>query len=603
MLGEMKVSLGGKMPSGSRWFNLQPIPSGEVFLVWDYEYTPLPSKADPLEQSLLQQAASGTPPSTAGTTVGDKDENATLQGKMTMEVIRLKDMVEKDFGEGIDPLVTFRVISQNPAFVTPADLHDVDLKTKERKATYAPHFNETWQLEFRRDPVIIGEPRPGYLDHILTFRVHNMAITNDSGVGELYAVGAVSLDDFSKSSSASKGLQLYRPPGTMTWDLWDPEFFTELLVDPSIIEEQQLAPMGNVLLKWKYIAVKRSKVKAEEAEEAAANDTCDPMKPIVLDYVPKVTGATDLIPPQRLYAWANILGDRFYRHEIEHALLNAYLVEPQVDEKKLKQQNVELPEPFPRYHSIDALVETEWKCERRHQLFCKMRIAAERMARNRTGQQKYAKLVEGGNHSAAPPEDLPLVVDREVEYAMKKEYHIQMLLRSEIAYSYKVSHKLQRMLYKYVLGEEDPSSEVLNSGPAPHSRFNKKLHQQLLSTIYLGFCPGMTLRVAKKIARNDWAADEKEFNALPPEQMQAEGSLFNWLMRQIALYWIETLTEYELIFLLEHLHAIVDRARMALLKTQKKKDDDGPADTEDGSSPPGKGKRKGSAKKKSGRKK
>eukprot|EP01006_Ploeotia_vitrea_P010030 TRINITY_DN25584_c0_g1_i1.p1 TRINITY_DN25584_c0_g1~~TRINITY_DN25584_c0_g1_i1.p1 ORF type:complete len:749 (+),score=76.75 TRINITY_DN25584_c0_g1_i1:63-2309(+) len=321
LLGELKFEVGGRHAEGTRWWLLQPRPSGEVYLNWKYIHiepkrSETPTATSPKGNSRVKSAQ-------AKKGVHAEEEDDGTLGALHIEIVNGKNLQVAEFAESVTAYV---VMKYGP----------VTVRTKTKKKTVNPYWNE--QREYK----------PKEKDHSFHFEVFDED-ENDRLVGT--ATFNLTLTPYS-STKGSSWLNLQ-----------------DATAGGGGGGAGSSSRTGELLVRYRFVAKKKPKTKVTQEKDEDTED-------VVLGYEPKITGATGVIPDKRLYIWFQLFDDHFFKIELLRKLLATFTRRERVKDKPGlppgPPQYVDVP-----YANIDEIVEECWKCKTRTGLFCKIRAAAQ----------------------------------------------------------------------------------------------------------------------------------------------------------------------------------------------------------------------------------
>uniref|UniRef100_A0A7S4LET0 C2 domain-containing protein n=1 Tax=Eutreptiella gymnastica TaxID=73025 RepID=A0A7S4LET0_9EUGL len=252
---------------------------------------------------------------------------------------------------------------------------------------------------------------------------------------------------------------------------------------------------------------------------------------IVLDYVPQITPETGFVPDRRLYIWFNLFEDPSFKSNLQTKLLDHYF-------QPLPKKGAPVPG-----RRMDELVGTVWRCNGRNRLFTNIRIAAE--------QYHLHKSV------TMPPDE---------EQALRLWWKEHSIMMQEILGLQAVEHAFRKLWNSFSHGDQNAGLTGIdtNASTSQTVLFEKEEYLLLAEHIYSIPACGISKDVAHKVAQADWERADA--------QHAVSGScypLFLHLLKEVTSFWVETLTETEVLAFLGSLTPVIMKVRNQLLKGQQ----------------------------------
>eukprot|EP01012_Entosiphon_sulcatum_P016007 TRINITY_DN20982_c0_g1_i1.p1 TRINITY_DN20982_c0_g1~~TRINITY_DN20982_c0_g1_i1.p1 ORF type:complete len:690 (+),score=96.22 TRINITY_DN20982_c0_g1_i1:44-2071(+) len=320
LLGEFKMDVGGRHPEGERWVVLQPTPSGEIFLRWNYQYTPKPDERPAMRSPSTSVSFSSPPPAAGAGAVGEPDPPAAEPlALLNLEIVKAKKLQVAQFAETVSPIVTFVCAGQ-------------EKQTKVKRRTTDPFWNETFDMPID-DPQLT-----------LTFQVND-----DDDKNRLIGSASLTLQ-FEADGKGSEWLPLTRDDAS--------------------------SGLGEIMIRYKITCKKKKPKKGSKAGQQDEDD-------IDLGYEPKINGAVGVIPDRRLYIWFQLFEDDDFRDALTQKLLQSYFRRERAKVTPGLAAGppgwIDVP-----YSSVDEIVEECWKVQTRLQLFTKLRLAGQQFKQTGT---------------------------------------------------------------------------------------------------------------------------------------------------------------------------------------------------------------------------
>jgi hypothetical protein len=191
--------------------------------------------------------------------------------------------------------------------------------------------------------------------------------------------------------------------------------------------------------------------------------------------------------------------------------------------------------------TIDEVIIGVWKCKHRLSLFTRIRLAAQQFC------------IDGS-----------VTVEPATEHEYRRLWKASAIMIQEIEKSFKIEKTLKSFFNFIILGVDDVIVDTRLNGT--DISISVDLYVAMCVVIYTTCVPGISKKLAKSIAMEDW----RRISTTLTENR--DGSpLFVNLVRDLASFWCETLTEYEYLSFLSTIKPLLQYVKRDVAAVEKQR--------------------------------